>query len=64
MELLRDEFIVELLSIVHKCMLPYYEYYTSSTKNMMNFDSFCKFCLDFGIFPDILAKAKIMKLFT
>ena len=29
----------------------------------MNFEGFQKFCIDFGIFPDILSKPKIFRFF-
>ena len=29
----------------------------------MNFEGFQKFCVDFGIFPDILSKPKIFRFF-
>jgi hypothetical protein len=63
MEILRDESVVEILSTVHKTLIPYYQYY-ANPKGLMNFDGFSKFCHDFGIFPDILNKAKIMKFFS
>jgi hypothetical protein len=63
MEILRDEYMVEILSIVHKTMVPYFQFY-SNTKGLINFDAFSKFCLDFAIFPDILTKSKIMKFFS
>ena len=63
MEILRDEQVVEILSCVHKTLIPYYQYYANA-KGLMNFDGFSKFCHDFGIFPDILTKSKIMKFFT
>lgn len=56
--------MVELLSTVHKSLLPYYSYYTHTTKLLMNFEGFSKFCHDFAIFPDILTKAKLMKFFN
>ena len=31
---------------------------------MLNFEGFSKFCLDFGIFPDILTKSKIKRFFS
>ena len=53
---------MQLLSAVHRTLLPYYLYYANS-KAQMNFGGFTKFCIDFGIFPDILSKAKIYKFF-
>ena len=55
MEVLQDETMVEMLSIVHKSMLPYFAFYANN-KGLMTVDSFSKFCHDFGIFPDILSK--------
>lgn len=30
----------------------------------MRFSGFCKFCGDFGIFPDILSKPKLLRFFN
>ena len=62
MEILKDDTMVELLGCVHKALLPYYAFYASN-KGQMNFEGFSKFCGDFGIFPDILPKSKIMRYF-
>jgi hypothetical protein len=62
MEILKDEFMVELLGLVHKSLLPYYAFYANN-KGLMNFDGFSKFCHDFSIFPDILTKAKMNRFF-
>eukprot|EP00330_Aristerostoma_sp_ATCC50986_P001981 CAMPEP_0114576432 /NCGR_PEP_ID=MMETSP0125-20121206/1195_1 /TAXON_ID=485358 ORGANISM="Aristerostoma sp., Strain ATCC 50986" /NCGR_SAMPLE_ID=MMETSP0125 /ASSEMBLY_ACC=CAM_ASM_000245 /LENGTH=110 /DNA_ID=CAMNT_0001764943 /DNA_START=266 /DNA_END=598 /DNA_ORIENTATION=+ len=43
-------------------MLIYYNYYSDS-KGMMNFEKFTKFCKDFSLFPDIIAKGKISNFF-
>ena len=64
MDILKDEFMVELLSVVHKSLLPYFSFYAHANKGLMNFEGFTKFCHDFGIFPDILTKAKIMRFFS
>ncbi len=62
MEILKDEKMVEMLGVVHKSLLPHYSYYANH-KGLMEFDGFSKFCADFGIFPDIIPKAKIMRFF-
>lgn len=62
MEILKDEVMVEVLSFVHKTLLPYYAFYANN-KGLMNFDAFSKFCHDFGIFPDVLSKSKLMRFF-
>jgi hypothetical protein len=62
LEILQDESIVDLLSVVHKTMLPFYSFYANS-RLQMNSEGFQKFCVDFGIFPDILSKPKIFRFF-
>jgi hypothetical protein len=62
MEILKDELMVEILGCVHKSILPYYGFY-ANTKGLMTCEGFSKFCHDFGIFPDILSKSKIMRFF-
>jgi hypothetical protein len=47
---------------VHTTLLPFYSFY-SNEKNQMDFTGFSKFCVDFGIFPDILSKPKIFRFF-
>jgi hypothetical protein len=64
MEVLKDEYMVEILGCVHKTLIPYYQYYANQKTSLLNFEGFSKFCLDFGIFPDILTKAKIKRFFT
>lgn len=61
-ELLRDQEMVQFLSLVHKSMLVYFVHYADS-KGLMNFERFTKFCKDFSIFPDILPKSRIMTFF-
>jgi hypothetical protein len=63
MEILKDEEVVDLLSTVHKSLLPFYSFYANN-KGFMNFEGFTKFCHDFNLFPDVLTKAKMMKFFV
>jgi len=53
---------VSFLSLVHKSMMVYYNFYADS-RGLMNFDKFVQFCKHFSIFPDILAKARIKSFF-
>ena len=62
MEMLKDEDVISVLTIVHRIILPYYTYYADS-KGFMNFASFVKFCRDFSLFPDLVSKPKLMKFF-
>jgi hypothetical protein len=64
MEVLKDEYMVEILSCVHKTLIPYYHFYAHPKTGLLTFDQFTKFCLDFAIFPDILSKSKIMRFFS
>lgn len=43
-------------------MIIYFEHYADS-KGLMNFEKYTKFCKDFGLFPDILSKGKMLNLF-
>ena len=51
-----------MLSVVHKTMLPYFRFY-ASPKGLIDQDGFTRFCGDFGIFPDILSKPKVVRFF-
>ena len=64
MEVLKDEYMVEILSCVHKTLLPYFHFYAHPKTQLLTFEGFSKFCHDFGIFPDILTKSKIMRFFS
>jgi len=61
-ELLKDPEMVGFLSLVHKSMMVYYNFYADS-RGLMNFEKFVQFCKHFSIFPDILAKARIKSFF-
>lgn len=63
MDILKDQEIVDLLGIMHKTLIFSFKYY-SNNKNTINFDRFIKFCKDFGIFPDIVPKSKLLKIFN
>jgi len=51
------------LSLLHRTVLPFYHFYCEPKKTVMNFNGFCRFCGDFGIFPDILSKPKLLRFF-
>ena len=38
MEVLKDEYMVEILSCVHKTLIPYYHFYASQKNSLLNFD--------------------------
>ncbi len=55
--------LVEILVLVHKAFLPIYKFYSNKNTYLMSFDQFLRFCGDFSIFPDIVAKAKLYSFF-
>jgi len=62
MSALSDDDMIELLSLVHKTMLPYFYFYADSL-GLMNFESYLNFCRDFEIFPTVLPKSKLFQIF-
>lgn len=62
MESLRDPKVIEILSVVHRSIIFYYRAY-SNPAGLLEFDGFLKFCKDFAIFPDLIAKAKLLRFF-
>jgi hypothetical protein len=62
MEMLRNPEVIEILSIVHRSIIFYYRTYSNS-QGLMDFQGFLKFCKDFSIFPDLIAKSKLLRFF-
>lgn len=62
MNILKNDDVVQFLSVVYQALLPYYLCYANS-KRLISFNSLVKFCSDFDIFPDIVNKAKLMRFF-
>jgi hypothetical protein len=63
MEILKDKEMVELLGLVHKAIMVFYRYYANS-QGFLSFEKLVKFAKDFGLFPDIVPKTKLMKIFN
>jgi hypothetical protein len=63
MNLLKDSQVVEFLGLLHKSILVYYKIY-SNNKSLITSDKFLKFYKDFEIFPDLLGKNKIIRIFS
>lgn len=59
---LRDPDVVELLSVMHRSVLYYYSFY-ADTRGLMNFPGFLRFATDFTIFPELLPKSKLLRVF-
>lgn len=62
MDMLRDEDVIEALGIVHKVILPCYNFY-ADTRGYLNFTGFARFAKDFELFPDLISKAKLLRYF-
>jgi hypothetical protein len=63
MEILKDQNMVQILGQVHKAVTPYFLFYAEKKTEKMNFAQFSRFCTDFEVFPKILSKSKIVRLF-
>lgn len=61
-DLLKNPDIVFVLTRVHNNMKTIYNFY-ADCKGKMNIHQYMKFSKDFKIFPDILAKSKLFRLF-
>jgi hypothetical protein len=62
MEMLKDAETVQALSLVHRSVVFYYRHY-SDTRGFLNFSSFIKFCRDFSVFPDVVPKSRLQRIF-
>jgi hypothetical protein len=62
MELLKDNEIIEALSIINESIQYYYLGYADIHGNM-NFATFIEFCKDFNIFPDLISKSRLLSYF-
>jgi hypothetical protein len=62
MALLKDKTMIEILSVVHKSILPLYLLYCEDTK-LINIKKFLQFMKDFGVFPQLISQAKLLQLF-
>lgn len=62
MELLKDNEIIEALSIINEAIQYYYQEY-ADIKGNMNFAAFIEFCKDFSIFPDLISKSRLLSYF-
>ena len=62
MNLLKEKEMTRYLSVVHRSLEPYYKAY-ANTRGLMLLDGFLRFCSDFGIFPDIVAKPRLSRIF-
>ena len=63
MESLNTPSVIEILSLVHRSIIFYYRAY-SNQSGLMDFNSYLRFCKDFSVFPDLIAKSKLQTLFS
>ena len=59
--MLNDETVVELKPLIRKIVTLYFNSYTENT--IMEYDTFLRFCRDFGIFPELCNKTMLHTLF-
>lgn len=59
---LQEEKVVKLLKVLQKEMKVIFKVY-ADTKGNMNINGFLSFCTDFSIFPKILSKMKVSRIF-
>jgi hypothetical protein len=62
MELLKDQDMIEVLILIHKSIIYFYRYYADA-RGLLNFDNFIRFAKDFNLFPDLIAKSKLLRFF-
>ena len=62
MEQFKSEDVIEALGIVHRSILYYFKAY-AGVNMQMNFYNFIRFCKDFEIFPDVMSKTKLLRIF-
>ncbi len=54
--------MITLLTIFHRTILETYKVYADS-KGYMNFNNFVSFCTDYEIFPELMTKAALHRVF-
>lgn len=62
MEEFKNDDVIECLSLVQRSIFYYYKAY-AGVNYEMSFHGFIKFCKDFEIFPDIVTKSKLLRIF-
>ena len=54
--------MINLLTLFHKAVLEVYRVYADS-KGYMNFGVFMTFCSDYDVFPEVITKASLYRIF-
>ena len=59
-----DPEMIEILTEMKRLLYPYFKAYSHKLTNTILEKEFVKFCLDFGIFPSIVKKGILIKIFN
>lgn len=59
---LDNQDMITLLTLLHKSIIDVYKVY-SDKKSYMNFSQYVTFCTDFDIFPSLITKAALYRIF-
>lgn len=62
LESLEDDTVIELLTDLYQAVFKVYELY-ANYRGHMEYQAFMKFCTDFSIFPDIVSKGDVHRIF-
>lgn len=62
LSLVKDPNLTNVIDNIHTTLSPYIRLYLDK-KRRLDFPNFIKFCTDFSIFPDIIAKARLTPIF-
>lgn len=62
MQLLKENGMTKFLGVMHKSLYPYYKMYANS-KSLMSLEGFVKICSVFEIFPDVVTKPRLNRIF-
>ena len=62
MELIKEKEMAKFLGVVHKSLYPYYKTYCGP-RGLLSLEGFMRFCTEFGIFPDIVTKPRLNRIF-
>lgn len=54
--------MVRFLTTLHKAILKYYKIFADA-RGFMTFDKYTKFCTEFCIFPDLVNKPTLYRIF-
>jgi len=62
-KMLKDPALVDVLAFLKKQLHLVYKRYCSPQNVQINFAAFMKFCRDFAVFPNLMSRNKLMKMF-